>query len=366
MNESPTGLDRLHDIVLPPPIPWWPPAPGWYVVLGVLLLAGLAAAWWSWKRWRDGFTGPVQDHVARVPAVTVEVERPPGSEELGFLVTTESFKVEETWNPAPGRAPFGSVVTRTISQQADQVMGMALAPPPNAAPDGTRRYLESPAVATDTERGRFVGTRRDTVTFVLQRPGVVTFPPITYVWWNPKTRKLHGKTLPAAEFVVLAPVESLSNESSSTIGRTSIWWVAAGFIAVVFGMWQRRPIVALVDRWRRRWRSPERAAARRLIRACRRHDAMAAARAWNEWSARQSVVFAPPAPLHSAVLELHRHLFGPARPESWNGSKLKQAFLASLSREQPGFGRDVGAALPPLNPRDDVRITGGVQTPSSE
>ena len=47
-----TSLDRLHDVVTPPPAPWWPPAPGWYVVLGVgsLLLAWAAAklalAWW--------------------------------------------------------------------------------------------------------------------------------------------------------------------------------------------------------------------------------------------------------------------------------------------------------------------------------
>lgn len=48
---DPTSLDRLHDIVTPPPAPWWPFAPGWYVVLvvGGLLLLGtgikLAIAW---------------------------------------------------------------------------------------------------------------------------------------------------------------------------------------------------------------------------------------------------------------------------------------------------------------------------------
>jgi hypothetical protein len=32
-----TSLENLYDIVMPPPIPWWPLAPGWYVVGGVLV-----------------------------------------------------------------------------------------------------------------------------------------------------------------------------------------------------------------------------------------------------------------------------------------------------------------------------------------
>lgn len=49
---DPASLQNLHDIVLPAPPGWWPPAPGWYV-LAVLLLA--FALWWgrrAWQRWR--------------------------------------------------------------------------------------------------------------------------------------------------------------------------------------------------------------------------------------------------------------------------------------------------------------------------
>jgi hypothetical protein len=49
---DPTSLDNLFDIVLPPPVPWWPPAPGWFVVAGVLLLLVLWIARRAWKRWR--------------------------------------------------------------------------------------------------------------------------------------------------------------------------------------------------------------------------------------------------------------------------------------------------------------------------
>lgn len=29
MNTDATSLERLHDIIVPAPVPWWPPAPGW-------------------------------------------------------------------------------------------------------------------------------------------------------------------------------------------------------------------------------------------------------------------------------------------------------------------------------------------------
>lgn len=38
MKPDPTSLDRLHDVIAPPPVPWWPPAPGWYWVLGFVLV----------------------------------------------------------------------------------------------------------------------------------------------------------------------------------------------------------------------------------------------------------------------------------------------------------------------------------------
>lgn len=52
MSPDPTSLDRLHDLVLPPAAPWWPLAPGWYVLFGLLLLSVGWLAWRGWQRWR--------------------------------------------------------------------------------------------------------------------------------------------------------------------------------------------------------------------------------------------------------------------------------------------------------------------------
>lgn len=51
MNES-GSLQNLNDIVLPGPVPWWPPAPGWYVLAGMVGVALLVQIirWWLKQR----------------------------------------------------------------------------------------------------------------------------------------------------------------------------------------------------------------------------------------------------------------------------------------------------------------------------
>jgi hypothetical protein len=43
MNPDPTSLERLHEVILPVPVPWWPPAPGWIIVCAALVTM---LSWW--------------------------------------------------------------------------------------------------------------------------------------------------------------------------------------------------------------------------------------------------------------------------------------------------------------------------------
>lgn len=52
MQSDPTSLDRLHDIVPPPAVPWWPPAPAWYWVLGLLCVAAVVLLLRAFMRWQ--------------------------------------------------------------------------------------------------------------------------------------------------------------------------------------------------------------------------------------------------------------------------------------------------------------------------
>lgn len=50
MNDE-GSLQNLNDIVLPGPVPWLPPAPGWYVVAALLLVALLYLIIRWWQTW---------------------------------------------------------------------------------------------------------------------------------------------------------------------------------------------------------------------------------------------------------------------------------------------------------------------------
>ena len=52
MTNDSASLQNLNDIVVPPPVPWWPLAPGWYVVAAALLFLLSWLLFRQWQRWR--------------------------------------------------------------------------------------------------------------------------------------------------------------------------------------------------------------------------------------------------------------------------------------------------------------------------
>jgi len=46
---TPDPLANLHDLALPPPISWWPPAPGWWILAVLLLITLVVVLRWAWR-----------------------------------------------------------------------------------------------------------------------------------------------------------------------------------------------------------------------------------------------------------------------------------------------------------------------------
>jgi hypothetical protein len=297
---------------------------------------------------REGFSGPVTEVDAKVPAIWVKIERPPRTDPNRFLVTTESLFVDEKWDPQPGgNVETGAVFKRTITQSAKNMTGMALAPAPTRAPEGIRVYTGDAQVTDQTERGEFSGQRMETITYLVQQPGSYTLPAIRYDWWNPSTQQLQSKTLPGVAFTATAPPGSGAPQASKTGSSVQLVWLLLPLGLIIFAWFYRREIAGTLSRLHDQIDPPERRAARAFRQACHRNDAAAAAHAWVKWERLQSD-FRPSDELQARLIELQRHLYGAeSSTQSWKGAALASAFQRR-SVELPEHHSL--ASLPPLNP----------------
>ena len=296
----------------------------------------------------EGFVGEATDVKAQTSRVSIEIQRPPGSERIGFLVTTESLDVTETWSPSPGSAQVGATFKRTIIQRASNLPGMALVPAPTTVPDGIKVYPGPALTKDDFQRGNFLGERRETITYLLQKSGPLTLPALTYEWWNPKTQTLESKTLPAVSFEVAAP--PVAPQPAAVAARRTWPWLLAIALLAGLSVWQRHRVLGWATGYWRKWNPPDRVAARQLLRACRHHDAAAAAGAWNVWRATQPAAFQPGPELRIAVLALQRQRFGAAPAAAWQGENLARAFRENLAATKASHAHESVSILPELNP----------------
>ena len=296
---------------------------------------------------RVGFTGPIEEQKATVPTSKVEIKRPPGTDNFAFLVTTDSLDISESWDPLPQSVDAGAVFKRTIVQRAKQLSGMALAPAPTNAPEGVRVYPGKPEVSDNMQRGAFLGERSETLTYLLQQPGTVELPALTYQWWNPDTQTLESKTLPAVRINVAA----LPATAESPNG----WdppWLPLSVAAVILGLiawFGKRIAKRVLDCWHA-INTPERIAARKLLRACRSGDAISSHSAWSQWINTRASSYRPGQALAAAILDLQGHLFGTEPTSTWKGEELANAFRAARAGEKVLRSSKTSTALPGLNP----------------
>ena len=301
---------------------------------------------------REGYTGEASDLQEQTTAMSFKVQRPPGTESIGFLLTTESLDITESWDPAPDTAPLktqvGALFKRTIRQSAPQIPGMALAPAPTTEPDGIRIYLGNVTTNDKLARGAFLGERSETITYLVQKPGTLELPPLTYVWWNPKTKTLESKTLPGVSFEVAAAPATASDKLVTT--RTPMWLWLLPVVLIGILIWQKNFILNIIKRLWQTANPPSKQAARKLLCACKQNNHSAANTAWLYWRKTQDSGFQPGLDLSIAILELQRHVYGPASDEPWHGKNLTRAFRKYLSTQKLPKSRKSQYTLPSLNP----------------
>lgn len=63
---SQPGLSQLRDIHLPAPISWWPPAPGWWILITLIVAILIGLFIWFRRRQRDNWRRAALAELARL------------------------------------------------------------------------------------------------------------------------------------------------------------------------------------------------------------------------------------------------------------------------------------------------------------
>lgn len=168
-------------------------------------------------------------------AMPFAVATPPGAEGLGQVISARGLTVVETWKPEPGNTnvPAGSAFVRRVTFSAPDVPGMLFPPFPSRNIDGLGIYTKQ-ALLDQTERGSLKGQRADTITYVCQRPGPFTLPPVRFVWFDLEAKQLRTNDLPERTLNVVAnPALATAASGSITAPTPTTWWKPGALIVAV-------------------------------------------------------------------------------------------------------------------------------------
>jgi len=310
----------------------------------------------------EGFGKEPEWHTKATQEHGVSIESPAGTERLAVLVSTTRLDVEDGWGRSTGGARVGDAFTRTISMRAQDVPGLLLPVLPLERVEGLEAYPSDPSVDTTTERGAFVGTRVERVTYICAKEGTAVVPPLTLRWWNVATETLESVELDGVTFDIAAGAVVPETDDPAAPGSSrgwSPWWtaiLAVTGVVIVLIVTQRARLSAWLDAGRRQWRASERGRFAALRAELSGDDARSSLTALYRWldvrGVRDEAATIEELCRSAGDPELNRELealvdAATGRTESWSGELLSTRLRGARSEERGAKAEP--RALPPLN-----------------
>lgn len=206
---------------------------------------------------------------------TVETSRlsftasvPPELATTSRWLATPFFAVRQSFDRSLEGLNPGDAFQRTIELEATRLTALMLPEPRVEELDGLAAYPDLPELEDRSNRGEATALRRQTATYVVEKPGQYELPEQSLTWWNTETGRVETAVLPAVS--IDAGVAATKPPSQINLPA---WWpqLLASIAAAA--------LLVLLFRRRGRGDNPLRTARRALNRG----DAPAASRALYRW-----------------------------------------------------------------------------------
>lgn len=284
------------------------------------------------------------------PALTRDVSPVPTDHRADEWLPARAVTLTDSWQPDASQLLPGQPLRRTIRVEAVGVASAQI-PPLHIDADGFSVHPEPPRLEERAEDGWITGIREQSWLLVPRHAGDFTLPPLHLPWTDPVSGQPRQATLPARPIAVIAsprtrdlvadPHAAPAAESPSTLPSTPTM-PTGGANAAGTGAPLLAAIALLATGAAAMRRRHATATLRRIRRACRNNDPIAARANLLQWS-RELGAPGPGALLALArhiggtatdreLAALDRHLYGKTR-QPWNGRPL----IAALRSEHPEF-----------------------------
>lgn len=148
-------------------------------------------------------TGPDnQQLTVQSQPVSFSATLPAGVSAGQQLLVAQGLTLSQTIEKSATALQVGDSITRTLTLQANGVQSMRLPAPALTEVEGLKRYLNAAQISTlDDGRGNVSGGQRiDSVTYVVERAGNYSLPPITLQWWDSSASQMRSSEVPAVTF----------------------------------------------------------------------------------------------------------------------------------------------------------------------
>ncbi len=149
----------------------------------------------------DSSRAPVPISVVTAP-VTISISMPPGLESIQRVAITPDLSIEQQFDKPLEDLRVGDAFTRSIILQANGAMGFMLPATEFEELEGLTIYSSQPRFEDSSARGRTLGRRIDSATYLLQRDGSFELPSVSVDWFDLENNVLKTLELESVEFEV--------------------------------------------------------------------------------------------------------------------------------------------------------------------
>ena len=173
-----------------------------------------------------------------------------GSSSEAFWVASTRLEVKESYDKASSELKVGDAIRRVIEFRSENIAAMMLPVLQFDSTPGLAIYQDPAKIEDKVNRGVYLASRTQVVTYVVEKAGYYILPRFEVFWWNLTNQSLQREIL--AERIISTKGASASLAIEDSVPQSVIKWATKIALGKI-GLWLVAVLlVFIVWRWLRR------------------------------------------------------------------------------------------------------------------